>query len=46
MFQKVHRKHLMARQYFSRIEGMARHLREQLGYGIKQEVTGTQIRSK
>jgi len=44
MFQKVHRKHLMARQYFSRINGMAQHLREQFGSGTNQEVTGTSIK--
>ena len=46
MFQKVHRKHLMARQYFSRINGMAQHLREQFGSGTNQEVTGTSIKQK
>jgi len=46
MFQKVHRKHLMARQYFSRINGMAQHLREKFGSGISQEVAGTSIKQK
>jgi len=46
MFQKVHRKHLQARQYFSRIAGMAQHLREQFGTGINQQVTGTSIKQK
>jgi len=44
MFQKVHRKHLQARQYFSRVKGMSRFLRERsLGDGLCQEVTGVSL---